>query len=67
MQDDAFDDAALVRHISDHVHHIVVLWPDQRWTEDNGQVPSIHLHTKTYMYNDVTYRHTDTQTGRQDR
>ena len=32
-----------VRHVGHHVCHIVLGCPHQRWPEDQGQVPGLHL------------------------
>ena len=47
MEDDGLDDLALVRHVSHHRHHRVVLGAHQRGAEHNGQVTGVHL--KTYI------------------
>lgn len=45
MLDERFHYLVAVRHVRDHVFHVVLGRPDQRRPEHQGQVPGLHLNT----------------------
>lgn len=43
LLDEVLNYLALIRHVIDHVGHVVLRGSDQRWTEHNRQVARLHL------------------------
>lgn len=46
MQDERLHYFVSVRHVGDHVGHVVLGGPDQSGTEHQGQVPGLHLRNR---------------------
>ena len=43
MRQDRFNNPALVAHVSDHAHHIIISWSHQGRSENDGQIPDFHF------------------------
>jgi len=57
VQDDTFDNAALVWHVSYHCYHRVLIRPNQRWTKHYCKVASVHLQATRTPVGSVTVSH----------
>lgn len=53
MQDQSLHYFVAVRHVGDHVRHVVLRCPHQSGTEHQSQVPWLHLETQ-WDQNDAT-------------
>lgn len=52
LLNESLNDFVLIRHVRDHVRHVVFRGSDKSWAKHNGQVTWLHLvkHKQSFHY-----------------